>query len=86
MQHLHTREYLSAGTIVQVNCSHQCNVLLMDDTNYSNYKSGRNYKYYGGWRTSFPTQITVPKTGYWNVVIDLAKGSARIQHSIKFIK
>lgn len=86
MQYLHKREHLDSGDIVVVNCSHQCNVQLMDDTNYSNYKSGRGFKYYGGFYKMLPARISAPYTGNWNIVIDLGGGSANFRYSINIIK
>ena len=86
MNHLHKREHLDSGDIVQVDCSHQCNIIVLDDTNYRAYKAGRGFKSCGGFYKKFPARIVVPSTGHWNVVLDLAGGAARIKHSITFIK
>jgi len=86
MSHLHKREYLEKGDIVEVDCSHQCNVLVLDDTNYRAYKTGRRFRHYGGFYKQLPARIGVPSTGYWNVVLDLGGGTARIRHSIRFLK
>ncbi|AGO40213.1 MULTISPECIES: DUF1883 domain-containing protein [Pseudomonas] len=82
MQFLHSRKYLNEGDVVEVNCSHQCNVRLTTDTQFSNFKNGRRHTYYGGFYERLPARITVPHTGYWNITIDLGGGSARITHSI----
>ncbi len=39
MQFLHSRKYLNEGDVVEVNCSHQCNVRLTTDTQFSNFKN-----------------------------------------------
>jgi hypothetical protein len=83
---IHTREYLTEGDIVVVWCSHQCNVCLMDDTNFSYYRSRGQFRHYGGHCRYFPVRIPVPSTGYWNVTLDLGGGSASIRHSISFIR
>ncbi|MEY8769036.1 DUF1883 domain-containing protein [Erwinia sp. ACCC 02193] len=86
MSHIHSREYMDGGSTVSVQCSHQINVLVMDDTNYSNYKSGRSCRYYGGFYKMLPANITVPSTGYWNVVLALPAGHrANIRYSINII-
>jgi len=82
---LHKREHLNSGSIVEVDCSHQCNIILMDDNNFSKYKSGQEFRHFGGHFKKFPARIQVPSTGYWNVVLDLGGGSANIRHSIRFI-
>lgn len=47
MQHLHKREHLNEGDIV-VGCSHQRNIWLMTDPEYSTYSSGRRLRVIGG--------------------------------------
>lgn len=86
MQFLHKREYLDAGDIVVVDCSHQCNVCVMDDTNFQYYRSGGQFRHLGGHYKRFPVRIAVPSSGYWNVTLDLGGGVATIRHSIGFIK
>jgi hypothetical protein len=88
MQFLHKREHLRRGTIVVVHCSHQCNVLLTDDNNFTSYKNGRSFTHVGGggFFKQLPARLTVPNDGYWNITIDLAGGTANITHSITFVE
>jgi len=86
MTFLHSREHLNAGDIVEVDCSHQCNVLLTDDHNFRGYKAGGRFNYYGGHFKKLPARIAAPRTGYWNITIDLGGGSATIRHSIRIIR
>jgi hypothetical protein len=86
MSFLHQREYLSEGDIVIVDCSHKCNVHITDDTNFSYYRRGLPFKYYGGNFIRFPARISVPSTGYWNVSLDLGGGQANIKYSFRFLK
>jgi Domain of unknown function (DUF1883) len=83
---IHAREYLEAGSVVIVDCSHRCNVCVMDDANFSAYRSGRRFSHYGGHFTYFPTRIAVPSAGYWNVTIDLGGGNANIRYRINYLK
>jgi hypothetical protein len=83
---LHKREYLDAGDVVVVDCSHQCNVMVTNDTNFQNYKSGRQFRYHGGFYKRLPARIKVPSTGYWNITLDLGSGSANIRPSIRILK
>ncbi|MDE9484372.1 DUF1883 domain-containing protein, partial [Xenorhabdus bovienii] len=86
MSYIHSRKYLQSGDIVSVQCSHQINVLIMDDNHYSNYRNGRRYTYYGGFYKQFPANIAAPHSGYWNVVLALPPGHrANIRHSISVI-
>jgi hypothetical protein len=68
---IHAQEQLSAGDVVAVHCSHQCNIRLMDDANFRSYRSGGQHTYYGGFYKMFPARIVVPHSGHWNVTIDL---------------
>jgi Domain of unknown function (DUF1883) len=86
MNFLHKREYLKAGDIVVVHCSHESNVLLTDDINFGNYRARRAFRYHGGHYRMFPVRIVVPSSGYWNVTIDLGGGRANIRYDINFIK
>ena len=86
MSHVHARDHLVAGTTVRVDCDHQCNVMVMDDQNYAQYRrGGGGFRYHGGFYRQLPVGIRVPHGGYWNTVIDLGGGSARIRHSINYI-
>lgn len=85
MSHVHARDQLSGGTTVRVDCDHQCNVMVMDDQNYTQYQRGGQFRYFGGFYRRLPVGIRVPHSGYWNTVIDLGGGSARVRHSINYI-
>lgn len=86
MQFVHSREYLSEGDVVVVECTHQCNVRLTDDSNFSKFKSGAAHRHYGGFYKMLPARIVVPYTGDWNITIDLGGGSARYRYSINILK
>lgn len=83
---IHGRENLATGDAVQVDCDTQCNVLLLNDTNFAAYKRGEAYNFYGGFFTHFPASITAPHAGYWNVVIDLGGGRATIRYTITVLR
>lgn len=83
---IHAREYLDDGDIVIVDCDHQCNVRVMDDTNFHRFQRGDRHQYYGGFFQRLPARITVPSTGNWNVTIDLGGGRASIRYNIRYLK
>ena len=56
--------------------------MLTDDTEFQRYRSGDRFQYYGGQYRMFPVRIAAPKTGYWNITIDLGGGTANIRYSI----
>lgn len=86
MQFIHSREYLNGGDVAVVNCDHQCNVLLMEDHDFSNFKRGSSHRYHGGFYKMLPARIPAPTSGWWNVVIHLGGGSANIRYSINVVK
>lgn len=85
-QFIHGRENLATGDIVKVDCDTQCNVMLLTDSEFSNYQRGGSFNYFGGHFKYFPATIAAPHTGYWNVVIDLGGGSANIRYSISVVR
>ncbi|MHB8364853.1 MAG: DUF1883 domain-containing protein [Vulcanimicrobiaceae bacterium] len=80
MDFIHGREYLDEEDIVVINCSHQCNVLVLDDASSASYRSGGRFEHRGGHHKRFPARISVPYTGNWNVTLDLGGGSANIRY------
>ncbi|HGM5417676.1 TPA: DUF1883 domain-containing protein [Serratia liquefaciens] len=87
MHFLHKRLHLNAGDIVEVGCDHQCNVLMLTDSNFNNYKNGRGFQHHGGggFFERLPARLVSPHAGYWTITIDLGGGSANIRHSIRVI-
>ena len=86
MQFITARQLLDQGDVVVVVSDTQCNVRIFDDANFRAFTSGRRATYYGGFYRAFPASITVPSTGYWNVVLDVGPGrSANIRYSIRYI-
>lgn len=84
---IHTRELLSSGDTVVVQITHQCNVRLMDDTNFQKYQNGFKYDSVGGFFKTAPIKIKVPHYGYWNIAIDLnGKKATGIKYSISYLK
>ena len=83
---IHSREYLDGGDTVIVQCDHQCNVLVMDDGNFGDYRHGRAHRYYGGFYRMLPARISVPHADNWNVVINLGGGRANIRYNISYLK
>ena len=86
MQFIHSREYLNTGDIVELSCDTQCNFIITTDSEFSSYKRGNTYKYYGGHFKYFPACITAPHSGYWNITIDLGGADSNIRYGIRIIK
>lgn len=80
------RQQLKQGDLVVIECDHQCNIRLVDDDNFTQYKNGERHKYYGGFYRMFPARLVVPRDGYWNVVIDLGGNRAAAKYAINYIR
>jgi hypothetical protein len=86
MSFLHKRLYLGDGEYVLVEIDVQANVLLTDDSNFSRYRNGESYRYYGGLAKRSPVRLTPPYVGYWNATIDFGGAGGSIRHSIRVVK
>lgn len=72
--------YLKAGQIVEVTLKQSAaNVRLLDNTNFNNYRSGRQHRYLGGLVKQSPYQIEVPRNATWHLTVDMngMRGSVR---------
>ena len=85
MQFIHQRRHLRKGEIVQLDCDTQCNFMLLTDADYAAYQQVRPFSYCGGTFKRFPAQITVPETGDWNIIIDLAGAKEEIKYNITIV-
>ncbi len=86
IEHLHQELTLDVDDIVEVMSDTQANVMLLSDTDYSDYKAGRANNYYGRFFTHFPARLSPPHFGRWHVVLDLGGGSATVRHSLRVVK
>lgn len=62
-------KYLSKGTVVTLECDKACDFILLTDSNFRKYKNGERCEYYGGAITRKISNIPVPSSGNWNIVI-----------------
>ncbi|MEM9415168.1 MAG: DUF1883 domain-containing protein [Planctomycetota bacterium] len=64
--------HLDRGQIVEVTLSgNAANVRLMDSSNLSAYRNGRQHRYHGGLMQRSPAHIAVPSSGHWYVTVDM---------------
>lgn len=83
---LHKRVHVGPDECVLVQISIAANVMLLSDANFAKYRSGRGgYEYYGGHYRSTPVHIRPPRSGDWNVVIDLGGRAGRIRTSVQIV-
>lgn len=76
----------SRGEVVEVTLSgNAANVFLVDNSNFSSYRSGRRYTYFGGHATRSPVRLQIPRSGHWYLVIDLGGHVGSVGHSMRIL-
>jgi Domain of unknown function (DUF1883) len=85
MNYLHKDAHLGSDDVVEVTLNGQANVMLLDDINYSAYRSGRSFRYYGGLAKVSPCHLTPPHSGRWHVVIDLGGYAGSVRAGVRII-
>ncbi|WP_165074794.1 DUF1883 domain-containing protein [Paludisphaera rhizosphaerae] len=84
MQFLHADSFLAQGEAAVVSLDSQANVMLMDDFNYSAYRSGRSFSCFGGLAERSPVRLFAPHFGHWNVVVDLGGYAGSVRAGVAF--
>lgn len=74
-----------AGEVVEVQLSAGANVLLLDSSNYSNFRADRQHRYYGGLAKRSPIQLQIPRNGHWYLVIHMAGLRGSVRHSMRIL-
>lgn len=75
-----------AGEIVEVTLSGSAaNVRLMDSSNLSSYKNGRNHRYYGGLAKRSPVRLQIPHSGHWHVTVDMQGLRGNVRSSVRVL-
>jgi hypothetical protein len=83
--YLHYNFYAGNTNVIQVTLTGWANVLLLDDTNYNNYRNGRKYQYYGGLAETRLYTIRPPYHGHWNVVVNRGGYTGSVTASVKLL-
>jgi hypothetical protein len=77
---------LSRGDVVEVLLADSAaNVRLMDSSNFSNYKNGRQHRYIGGLLKRSPAKLQVDNSGHWHVTVDMVGLRGTVRSSIRVI-
>lgn len=84
VNYLHTDlGFRKRGEIVRVTLrGNAANVRLMDSSNFSSYKRGRQHRFYGGSVRRSPVNLQIPRSGHWHVCVDLGGLPGRIQAGV----
>lgn len=85
MNYLHKELDLDAGDVVSVTLTGQANVMLLDGLNYSAYRRGDSFRYYGGLAKVSPCRLSPPHAGRWHVVVDLGGYAGSVRAGISVI-
>jgi Domain of unknown function (DUF1883)/TIR domain len=74
------------GAVAEVHLKgNAANVMLMNRSNYSNYKAGRRCNYYGGQAKRSPVHLPIPSSGHWYVVVDLGGYPGKVNAAVNVL-
>jgi hypothetical protein len=77
---------LDGSEIVEVSLDgNAANVRLMDSSNFSAYRAGRQHRFYGGQATRSPVRLQVPCGGHWHVAIDMGGHSGSVRSGVRVL-
>jgi len=77
---------LEKGRIVEITLQgNAANVQLLDSSNFSNYKNGRQYRYIGGLAKASPIRLQTTHSSHWHVAIDLRGMRGNVRSSINVL-
>jgi len=85
MRFLH-RDFMGGSeTVAKVTLDSQANVLLLDDNNFSSYRSGSSFQYRGGLAKRSPVLLSPPYHDHWHVVVDLGGYTGTVRAAIEIL-
>ncbi len=73
------------GNIVEVALGYAANVRIMDSSNYSSFKNGRQHRFIGGYVKQSPYKAVLPHSGHWYVVVDLGGYSGKVKSGVRVL-
>lgn len=83
MNFLHYDLRLDKDEVVEVSLDKQANVRLLDDVNFSHFRSGKEHRFIGGLAKKSPVRITAPGPGHWHLVVDLGGYGGTVRAGFK---
>jgi hypothetical protein len=86
MDFLHSEFDGGPGDLVIVTLDRQANVMLLDEVNFSAYRTGSGFSYLGGWATASPVRLRPPTFGHWHVVVDLGGRAGQVRTGIRVVR
>jgi hypothetical protein len=85
MAYLHNEFELGPDDTIEVLLDHAANVQLLDPMNYEAYRSGRAFRYLGGYVRKSPYALKAPRPGKWHLVVDLGGGTGAVRATARII-
>lgn len=82
----HDLGHRNTGEIVEINLSGSAaNVRLMDSSNFSSYRSGRQHRFIGGLAKQSPVRLQIPHSGTWYVAVDMQGLRGQVRSSARIL-
>lgn len=79
--------HVDGGSVVVVTLSGSAaNVRLMDSSNLSSYRAGRQHRYFGGLAKSSPVRLQVPHSGTWHVTVDMQGLRGTVRSGVRVVE
>jgi hypothetical protein len=85
MKFLHWEIDAGPDNVIAVRLNRQANVRLLDDINFSAYRSGQSHRYRGGLAKRSPATLGPPHSGRWHVVVDLGGYAGSLEAAVSII-
>ena len=86
MNFLHQELDLEPGDVVEVSLTSPANVMLLDPSNYSQYRDSRSYRYHGGYAEKSPVRLAAPRPGKWHVVVNLGGYPGNVRGDVRLLR
>jgi hypothetical protein len=77
--------HVGAGTVVEFGLNGRAFVRLIDNANFSAYRNGGRYTFFGGEAIRTPVRLSVPHAGHWHAVVDLNGHPGSVRASINVL-
>lgn len=74
-----------SGQLVEISLTAAANVRLMDSSNFSSYRNGRQHHYHGGLAKQSPLRLAIPRSGHWYVAVDMQGLRGQTRASIRML-
>lgn len=82
----HDLGFRRGGEIVEITLSgNAANVRLMDSSNFSSYRNGRQHRCYGGLARQSPVRLQIPHAGNWYVAVDMQGLGGSVRSSARML-